>query len=307
MAGYGFIQPERPGACSIPPGAGRCELRPRRHKRSKVPCPRTTAEDVVPDAGGRWAACDVRPGVGPDAGTRPRPGYRGVVPEPTAPRSFWAVARQPRVVGLLVLLLVAAAVCARLGVWQLDRAQQRAELAAQHEAAELEAAGPEGVGVLLPPQSTFPGELVGRPARGAGEDAPDCPSPALQRILGKPLGIPLFQEQAMPVAVHCAGFPGGEADQLRRSMGTFRSTGGVHHMKERLLSGMIANGYDPAFAARIWTQLEGFGAYGFPESHAASFALIAYASAWLKCHYPDVFCAALLNSQPMVRRGGAFE
>lgn len=91
------------------------------------------------------------------------------MPEPTAPRSFWAVARQPRVVGLLVLLLVAAAVCARLGVWQLDRAQQRAELAAQHEAAELEAAGPEGVGVLLPPQSTFPGELVGRQAWVEGE------------------------------------------------------------------------------------------------------------------------------------------
>lgn len=135
--------------------------------------------------------------------------------------------------------------------------------------------------------------------RRAGEEAPDCPSPALQRILGKTLGIPLFQEQAMQVAVHCAGFTGGEADQLRRSMGTFRSTGGVHHMKERLLSGMIGNGYDPAFATQIWTQLEGFGAYGFPESHAASFALIAYASAWLKCHYPDVFCAALLNSQPM--------
>jgi error-prone DNA polymerase len=135
--------------------------------------------------------------------------------------------------------------------------------------------------------------------RRAGEEAPDCPSPALQRILGKTLGIPLFQEQAMQVAVHCAGFTGGEADQLRRSMGTFRSTGEVHHMKERLLGGMIGNGYAPAFAAQIWTQLEGFGAYGFPESHAASFALIAYVSAWLKCHYPDVFCAALLNSQPM--------
>jgi len=91
------------------------------------------------------------------------------VPEPTAPRSFWAVARQPRVVGLLVLFLLAAFVCARLGVWQLDRAQQRAELAAQQEAAEVEAAGPEGVGVLLPPQSTFPGELVGRQAWVEGE------------------------------------------------------------------------------------------------------------------------------------------
>lgn len=91
------------------------------------------------------------------------------MPEPTAPRSFWAVARQPRIVGLLVLFLLAAAVCARLGVWQLDRAQQRAELAAQQEAAELEASDPEGVGVLLPPQSTFPGELVGRQAWVEGE------------------------------------------------------------------------------------------------------------------------------------------
>jgi len=94
------------------------------------------------------------------------------VPEPTARRSFWAVARQPRVVGLLVLFLLAAAVCARLGVWQLDRAQQRAELAAQQEAAELEAAGPEGVGELLPPQSSFPGELVGRQAWVEGEYDP---------------------------------------------------------------------------------------------------------------------------------------
>jgi len=125
------------------------------------------------------------------------------------------------------------------------------------------------------------------------------PKPELEKVLGKTLGVPLFQEQAMRVAIECAGFTPGEADQLRKSMATFKHTGGVSAFKEKLVGGMIANGYERDFAEQTFKQLEGFGSYGFPESHAASFALIAYASAWMKCWHPDVFCAALLNAQPM--------
>ncbi len=125
------------------------------------------------------------------------------------------------------------------------------------------------------------------------------PTPELEKVLGKTLGVPLFQEQAMRVAIECAGFTPGEADMLRKSMATFKFTGGVSHFRDKLISGMVDNGYEPEFAEQTFRQLEGFGSYGFPESHAASFALIAYASAWLKCWHSDVFCAALLNSQPM--------
>ena len=125
------------------------------------------------------------------------------------------------------------------------------------------------------------------------------PKPELERVLGKTLGVPLFQEQAMQVAIQCAGFTPGEADQLRRSMATFKITGGVSHFRDKLIDGMVANGYERDFSERTFRQLEGFGSYGFPESHAASFALVAYASAWMKRHHPDIFCASLLNSQPM--------
>ena len=135
--------------------------------------------------------------------------------------------------------------------------------------------------------------------RREGQEPVHYPKPELERVLGKTLGVPLFQEQAMQVAIHCAGFTPGEADQLRRSMSTFKLTGGVSHFRDKLIEGMVGHGYERAFAERTFSQLEGFGSYGFPESHAASFALIAYASAWLKCHHPDVFCCALLNSQPM--------
>jgi error-prone DNA polymerase len=135
--------------------------------------------------------------------------------------------------------------------------------------------------------------------RREGIEQFDYPKPELEKVLGKTLGVPLFQEQAMRVAIECAGFTPGEADMLRKSMATFKHTGGVSVFKEKLVSGMIANGYEREFAEKTFKQLEGFGSYGFPESHAASFALIAYASAWLKCWHPDVFCAALLNAQPM--------
>jgi len=135
--------------------------------------------------------------------------------------------------------------------------------------------------------------------RRQGLEPADYPTPELEDVLGKTLGIPLFQEQAMRVAITCAGFTPGQADLLRKSMATFKHTGGVAQFREQLVNGMAARGYAPEFAMRIVHQLEGFGSYGFPESHAASFALLAYASSWLKCHHPEVFCAALLNSQPM--------
>lgn len=135
--------------------------------------------------------------------------------------------------------------------------------------------------------------------RRAGIEKAVYPKPELEKVLGKTLGVPLFQEQAMRVAIECAGFTAGEADQLRRAMATFKHTGGVSKFGTKLIEGMVENGYDREFALNTFRQLEGFGSYGFPESHAASFALIAYASSWLKCWHPDVFCAAILNSQPM--------
>src|SRR5450631_4285743 len=135
--------------------------------------------------------------------------------------------------------------------------------------------------------------------RREGKEPVVFPKPELEKVLGKTLGVPLFQEQAMRVAIECAGFTPGEADQLRRAMATFKFTGGVSKFKDKLVDGMVEKGYEKDFAEKTFSQLEGFGSYGFPESHAASFALIAYASSWLKCHHPDVFCAALLNAQPM--------
>jgi len=121
----------------------------------------------------------------------------------------------------------------------------------------------------------------------------------LKEVLKRTKGIPLFQEQAMQIAITAAKFTPDEADGLRRAMATFRHTGNVPLFRERFISRMIARGYDPKFVENCFGQIEGFGEYGFPESHAASFALLVYASAWIKCHYPDVFCAAILNSQPM--------
>jgi error-prone DNA polymerase len=135
--------------------------------------------------------------------------------------------------------------------------------------------------------------------RREGRELPDYPKPELKRVLQKTLGIPLFQEQAMRVAIECAGFTPGEADQLRRAMATFKLTGQVSKFRDKLVGGMTNNGYTLEFAERTFKQLEGFGSYGFPESHAASFALIAYASSWVKCHHPDIFLAAILNAQPM--------
>ena len=135
--------------------------------------------------------------------------------------------------------------------------------------------------------------------RREGKELVVYPTPELEKVLGKTLGVPLFQEQAMRVAIECAGFTASEADQLRKAMATFKFTAGIAEFKDKLINGMAERGYTPEFSERTFSQLEGFGSYGFPESHAASFALIAYASSWMKCWHPDVFCAALLNSQPM--------
>ena len=135
--------------------------------------------------------------------------------------------------------------------------------------------------------------------RREGLEKPEYPRPELRAVLEKTLGVPLFQEQAMKVAIVGAGFTAAEADQLRRAMATFKFTGGVSHFSEKLIEGMVERGYPREFAERTFRQLEGFGSYGFPESHAASFAKISYASSWMKHHHPDVFCAALMNAQPM--------
>ncbi len=135
--------------------------------------------------------------------------------------------------------------------------------------------------------------------RREGKEKAEYPKPELKAVLEKTFGVPLFQEQAMKVAIEGAGFTPEEADALRRSMATFKSTGGVTHFRDKMVEGMVANGYQRDFAERTFKQIEGFGSYGFPESHAASFAKIAYASSWMKCHHPDVFCTALLNAQPM--------
>jgi error-prone DNA polymerase len=135
--------------------------------------------------------------------------------------------------------------------------------------------------------------------RRNGEEPVEYPSKELEEILGRTLGVPLFQEQAMKIAIVAAGFTPTEADELRRSMATFKAKGLISHFEEKLIRGMTRNGYNQEYARRVYRQLEGFGSYGFPESHAVSFALLVYVSSWIKCYYPDVFACALLNSMPM--------
>jgi len=135
--------------------------------------------------------------------------------------------------------------------------------------------------------------------RRNGEEPVVYPSKELEEILGRTLGVPLFQEQAMKIAIVAAGFTPAEADELRRSMATFKGKGVVARFEEKLTKGMMLNGYSQEYASRVFKQLLGFGSYGFPESHAASFALLVYVSSWIKCYYPDVFACALLNSMPM--------
>lgn len=135
--------------------------------------------------------------------------------------------------------------------------------------------------------------------RRQGKEDAVYPSEELAAVLQKTLGVPLFQEQAMKIAIVAAGFTPSEADQLRRAMATFKKVGTIGTFFSKMVNGMTARGYEEEFATRCFKQIEGFGTYGFPESHAASFALLVYASCWMKCHYPDVFACALLNAQPM--------
>ncbi len=135
--------------------------------------------------------------------------------------------------------------------------------------------------------------------RRRGEEPVESGGPAIERVLGRTLGVPLFQEQVIEMAMVAADFSPGEAEQLRRSMAAWRKSGDLAPFERRLVEGMTANGYSAEFARRMFAQIRGFAGYGFPESHAASFALLAYASAWLKYHYPAAFTAALLNAQPM--------
>jgi error-prone DNA polymerase len=142
--------------------------------------------------------------------------------------------------------------------------------------------------------------------RRSGKEKVEFPSPGpehdpdeLRKILGRTLGVPIFQEQAMKIAIDAAKFSPAEANELRKAMATFRSRGTIETLQQKMVGRMIDRGYDPEFAQRCFDQIKGFGEYGFPESHAASFALLVYISSWIKRHYPDVFCAALLNSQPM--------
>jgi error-prone DNA polymerase len=142
--------------------------------------------------------------------------------------------------------------------------------------------------------------------RRNGEEKAELPSPApphppneLRDVLGRTFGVPLFQEQAMKIAIVAAGFTPDEANGLRRAMATFRNVGTIHRYEAKMIEGMVKRGYDRDFATRCYNQIKGFGSYGFPESHAQSFAKLVYVSAWLKCHHPAVFTCALLNSQPM--------
>ena len=139
--------------------------------------------------------------------------------------------------------------------------------------------------------------------RRQGLETVDYPSPEIKTVLERTLGIPVFQEQVIRLAMVAAGFSGGEADQLRRAMASWSSKGGgsnqLAKFEQKLTDGMLKQGYNLDFAQRLFKQIQGFGVYGFPESHSASFALLAYVSAWLKCHYPAAFCCAIMNSQPM--------
>ena len=135
--------------------------------------------------------------------------------------------------------------------------------------------------------------------RRQGLEKTSYPSEELKEILEKTLGVPLFQEQCMQIAIVAAGFQPARADELRRAMATFKKVGTIHTFKDEFIRGMLAKNYERDFAERCFSQIQGFGTYGFPESHAASFALLVYCSAWLKRYYPDVFAAAILNSQPM--------
>src|SRR5262249_27923854 len=135
--------------------------------------------------------------------------------------------------------------------------------------------------------------------RREGSEPVTYASEAVKKVLERTMGVSIFQEQVMQLAVVAAGFTPGEADKLRRAMASWRRRGGIEPFRDKLVNGMLERGYEREFAEQIYQQIQGFGEYGFPESHAASFALLVYVSSWLKCHEPAAFACALLNSQPL--------
>ena len=183
-----------------------------------------------------------------------------------------------------------------LGVFQIESRAQMAMLPRHRPACFYDLV----IQVSLVRPGPIQGDMV-HPylRRRRGEEAIDYPSQDLREVFERTLGVPLFQEQVMKLAIVAAGYTPGEADQLRRSMAAWKRHGGMEPHRVRITEGMLARGYTAAFAAQLFEQIKGFGSYGFPESHAASFAGIVYASSWLKCHHPAIFACALLNSQPM--------
>ncbi|MHC1481361.1 error-prone DNA polymerase [Frateuria aurantia] len=183
-----------------------------------------------------------------------------------------------------------------LGVFQIESRAQMAMLPRHRPACFYDLV----IQVALVRPGPIQGDMV-HPylRRRCGEEAIDYPSPDLKEVFERTLGVPLFQEQVMKLAIVAAGYTPGEADQLRRSMAAWKRHGDMELHRLRISEGMIARGYTAEFAAQLFEQIKGFGSYGFPESHAASFAGIVYVSSWLKCHHPAVFACALLNSQPM--------
>jgi len=183
-----------------------------------------------------------------------------------------------------------------IGVFQIESRAQQAMLPRLRPACFYDLV----IEVAIVRPGPIQGDMVHPYLRRRNKEEPvEFPSKELEEILGRTLGVPLFQEQAMKIAIVAAGYTPAEADQLRRSMATFKAHGMISRHREKLVSGMVAKGYSEDYANRIFKQLEGFGSYGFPESHAVSFALLAYISAWLKRRLHDVFSCALLNSQPM--------
>ena len=183
-----------------------------------------------------------------------------------------------------------------IGVFQIESRAQQAMLPRLKPACFYDLV----IEVAIVRPGPIQGDMVHPYLRRRNKEEPvEYPSEALKQILEKTLGVPLFQEQAMKIAIVAGGFTPAEADELRRSMATFKAKGMVKNFEEKLITGMVKNGYTPEYAQRVFKQLEGFGSYGFPESHAASFAQLVYVSSWLKHYFPEVFAAALLNSMPM--------
>jgi error-prone DNA polymerase len=183
-----------------------------------------------------------------------------------------------------------------LGVFQIDSRAQMSMLPRMKPANYYDLV----IEVALVRPGPIQGDMV-HPflRRRQGLEPVHYPSEELKKVFERTLGVPLFQEQVMQMAIVAAGFTPGEADQLRRSMAAWKRRGGLEYFRERVLTGMAERGYPPDFAVQVFEQIKGFGSYGFPESHSASFALIVYVSCWLKRHHPEAFCCAMLNSQPL--------